>query len=330
MTLPSNLNGRIFSVIAVSVILYIIVAVLTGWESFRTEIGSFPVKLALPLVLLSLINYLLRFLRWEMYLRDLDIRLDLRSSLSLFLATFLMVITPGKLGEVFKAGILRERFGVPLATGLPIILAERIFDFMGVLILAVVGLFCWPGPLTGMKAGFVAAISVPVALALFRSSWVRTWLLTRAIRAPQLKRFRFGLEDSLDALTRLLGMRSTVIALVLSTVAWAAECVSLWVVCSGLDLSVSLLAANFAYAAGTLIGSLTFLPGGLGGTEATIIWLLTTLDINSSSALSAALIVRVATLWLAVGIGLVAFVTCRHTFLGGADNSVAADSTPEE
>jgi len=329
VTLPRNLTGRIFAVIAATIVVYVVVAAVTGWDSFRDELAAFPKWLILPLVVLSLLNYLLRYVRWEIYLRALGVRLDVRSSLSLFLATFLMVITPGKLGEVFKAGILRERFDVPLAVGLPIILAERIFDFLGVLILAVLGLFAWPGSVAGMKVGFLAAASVPIALAAFRSSWLRRKLLTRATRTPYLQRFRFGLEEALATMTRLLSLRATVLALILSTVAWACECISLWVVCRGLQLEVTVFEADFIYAAGTLIGSLSFLPGGLGGTEATIVWLLMTLDISDSSALSAALVVRVATLWLAVAIGLLAFLAARETFLGGRRGAAAREATAE-
>ncbi|MBK7188290.1 MAG: flippase-like domain-containing protein [bacterium] len=109
--------------------------------------GRLPRPLAGPAGRLSLANYLLRFLRWEIFLRRLDVHLGLRPSLILYFSSYLMVITPGKIGEVFKAGLLRERFAVPLARGVPIVLAERIYDFLGVLLLAAVGLTFWPGPL---------------------------------------------------------------------------------------------------------------------------------------------------------------------------------------
>ena len=62
-------------------------------------------------------------------------------------------------------------------------------------------------------------------------------------------------------------------------------------------------------------GSMTFLPGGLVGTEGAMIWLLSGRDIASGMAVTIALIVRLATLWLAVAIGVAVFATCRRIFL---------------
>ena len=67
------------------------------------------------------------------------------------------------------------------------------------------------------------------------------------------------------------------------------------------------------------MGSLSFLPGGLGGTEATIIWLLGSLDMPGAVAAAVAMLVRLFTLWLAVVIGLVFFLGWRGLFLGPAD-----------
>jgi uncharacterized protein (TIRG00374 family) len=72
--------------------------------------------------------------------------------------------------------------------------------------------------------------------------------------------------------------------------------------------------AIFVYAAGTLAGSLSFLPGGLGGTEAVLIWLLHSVAMPRAAAATAALVVRLFTLWLAVAVGLGFFVAFRHLF----------------
>ena len=242
-------------------------------------------------------------------------RIPARASATLYFASYLMVITPGKIGEVFKAGLLRERFGVPLALGVPVVLAERVYDFLAVLLLAAAGLSVWPGPLVGLRGGLAAAAVVPVLLALFQVRPVRERLLARVAARPQLARFRDGLEGGTAALGRLLGPADATWAIVLSTVAWACECVGMWLVCRGLGLEVPLGQACFIYAAGTLVGSLSFLPGGLGGTEATIVWLLGRVAVAGPPAAAAAIIIRIFTLWLAVAVGLAFWAPSRRLLL---------------
>jgi uncharacterized protein (TIRG00374 family) len=319
MKLPRNFVSRSFVVIGLFAALYAVLALYFGWHDIRRELAGFPAWQLGVLTGLSLVNYGLRFLRWEVYLRSLDARIPLRESLGLYFATYLMVITPGKIGEIFKAGILRERFDAPLAKGLPIVLAERIYDFLAVLTLAAAGLFFWPGPLTGLTTGLAAAATVPLFLMLFQNRSIRTRLLNRAARSNLLARHRVGLDEAMDSLSRLLGFKQSLFSLVLSTLAWLGEGVGLWLICLGLGFPVSLGAALFVYAAGTLVGSLSFMPGGLGGTEATIIYLLGTLSLPGATAAAAALLVRLFTLWLAVVIGLLFFLGFRSLFFTSAD-----------
>jgi glycosyltransferase 2 family protein len=62
-------------------------------------------------------------------------------------------------------------------------------------------------------------------------------------------------------------------------------------------------------ALGILAGALSFIPGGLGATEAAIALLLIQVGVSTPDALIASLICRGLTLWLAVGIGLVAMAS---------------------
>jgi uncharacterized protein (TIRG00374 family) len=76
------------------------------------------------------------------------------------------------------------------------------------------------------------------------------------------------------------------------------------------DMGVSLGLANsvFVFALATLVGGASFLPGGLGGFEATMIALLSAMDIPLSTALAATLVLRLTTLWFGVALGLATFM----------------------
>jgi len=327
---PRRWIARTFLVVAATAVVYVAGAAIVGWGDLRTRLGDFPSHLYLPLAGFSLLNYALRFLRWELFLRQSGVRLRRRDSAILYFSAYLMVITPGKIGEVFKAGLLRERFAVPLARGLPVIVAERVYDFLGVLLLAAAGLAAWPGPLVGLRAGLLAALAVPLVLILFQVRPVRDHLVASVAAHRHLATHRESLAGAAAALGRLLGPRDAFWALALSTAAWGAECLGMWVTCRGLGLEVSVGQAGFVYAAGTLIGSLSFLPGGLGGTEATIVWLLGRLAVPDSAGAAAALVIRLFTLWLAVGVGLAFWAPSRRLLLtpGSRTGGPAAAEPP--
>ena len=311
MHLPKSLTTKTFGIIALAILIYVAIALFVGWEDLSQEVRKISPSVLLGLALLSVTNYVLRFWRWEIYLRAVGARVPRRQSVKLYFATYLMVITPGKIGEVFKASILRENHGLSLSRGLPVVIAERITDFLAVLTLGAIGVFFWPGSFTGLTTGLLAAAAIPILLILFQWQPVRSRVLKKVANSPLIKRYQVGLDEASETLSNLLSLKVGGPALLISIVAWFAECFGLWLVCRGLDFPIATGEAIFVYAAGTIVGSLSMLPGGLGGTEAVIIWLLQSLDIPVTTATTTALIVRLFTLWLAVLVGMVFFVSSR-------------------
>nr|MEE4269419.1 lysylphosphatidylglycerol synthase transmembrane domain-containing protein [Candidatus Krumholzibacteria bacterium] len=304
MKLPPHTLRNSFFIVILAVVIYALVGLWVGFEDLKTQLAGFPPSYFLGLAFLSLLNYGLRFFRWHLYLDQVRLKLPLRDSLGLYFSAYVMVITPGKVGEVFKAAIMREKFGIPLAKGLPVVLAERVYDFLAVLILAAIGLATWPASYAGLGPGLILSASVPAVLLVLHNARIRAWLLNKLGKAPLLRDQHLALDDSLSTLETLFRPVPFAGYSLLSVVAWMAECLGLWLACRGLGWGIPTPDAVFTYAAGTLVGSLSFLPGGLGGTEATIIYLLQSLGLDAATGATVALIVRLFTLWLAVVIGL--------------------------
>ncbi len=95
-----------------------------------------------PLILLlSLSNYLLRFVKWHLYLRWVEAApIAKMTSLVIFFSGLSMAITPGKVGEFLKPYLVRRANGTPLAVTAPIVVSERITDGVAMLVLASLGL----------------------------------------------------------------------------------------------------------------------------------------------------------------------------------------------
>ncbi len=300
-------------------LVYALAGLLLGWRDFQLGLSRFPLD-SLPLLVgLTLINYLLRFGRWSLYLRHLSLPVPTRESWALYFATFAMVVTPGKLGEIYKAIHLHDRRSVPLAAGFSIVVAERLADILAIILLMSVGLFWWDGPFAGTTAKVAASSIIVLALASLRSGRLQRALVARLARAPKLRDHADNVRDSLNWLPRLTGGRVAAQSILLSLLAWAAECLSLWVICDRLGYDIGIGPAVFTYAAATLAGSLAFLPGGLGGTEAVLVILLTGLDLPRGVALSVALLVRLLTLWFAVFIGVAVFIGARRILFPAVD-----------
>ena len=255
--------------------------------SLGDELASFRWELFPLALLLTTLNYALRFWRWERYLARVEIDVPLARSLSIFVAGLTMTITPAKLGELLKCGLLRRSFGVPVRRSAPVVLAERVTDATGVVLLAVVagaGTRDWP-----LLVAAVIAVAALVAV----------------VRSPLLDRFAF-FGEAAAASRSLLTVRLLVAMTLLSAVSWFCESLAAYVCVRGLDLDLSLADTVVVFSLGSLAGAASFLPGGLGVADASMIGLIRVLgDVPRAAAAAATVLIRLATLWYGVALGLI-------------------------
>ena len=93
----------------------------------------------------------------------------------------------------------------------------------------------------------------------------------------------------------------------LGIVGWSLEGAAFWLLLHWMGAGVSPAAAIAIFLVAILSGTLSGLPGGLGGTEATAVALLLLQGVAPDTAILATAIIRVTTLWFAVAIGFIVF-----------------------
>ena len=266
------------------------------------QVSSFSVAYWLAVLGLALVNYLLRLVRWHYYLRVLDIRIGSGASAAIFMAGLGMAITPGRVGELAKSYFLKDKLDVSVARSSVVVIAERITDLIAVLLLSLWGL-------TLVPYGWVAALVVLAAFGVFILLAVTPWGSEKMLRLPVIRRWSPFLTASRDGFRQIFSIKPLTIAVVLGMLAWFAEGCGLWLVLRGLDATGSLGHAISIYAAATLLGAITLLPGGLVGTEGGMVALLQQVEgMTRTQASSATFIIRICTLWFAILIGLLALI----------------------
>jgi uncharacterized protein (TIRG00374 family) len=272
---------------------------------------------------LALGSYLTRWLKWEFYLARLGIRGIPRSdSLLTFLSGFVLTVTPGKVGEVFKSILLFETDGVPIARTAPIVVAERLTDVIGVVVLVALGSSGLAG---GLFWAAIGTVAVAVLVAIVSNRRLSHAIIARIERLPgSFRRIGPKLHEAYDSLATLVRPSNLLLPALLSIGAWFLECVSLWAVLRGFGQATPLGLATFFYATSTLAGALVPVPGGLGVTEASLLEQMQAIGhVAPAASTGAMILVRFATLWFAVLVGFVALsiLKRRHPYLlstGGA------------
>jgi glycosyltransferase 2 family protein len=269
-----------------------------GWPAFGAALA------------LALSNYLLRFVRWQLYLRRQDVRVPITSSFYVFMAGLSLSITPAKLGELLKSYLLREMHDIPAPRTAPIVVAERVSDLIALLVLAVIGVAAY-----GVDPTFVIAAGGLLAVGLLLLAWQAP---TRAMidlvtRPKRARRLREPLHETLRGLGALCRPVPLLVSTAIAVPAWACECLGFKLICDAFPgASITLGNATLIYSVTTIAGALSFLPGGLGVTEGAMTVALVHSDIDKAGAVAATLLTRLATLWFAVLLGVVFLALARR------------------
>lgn len=219
------------------------------------------------ILLLSLCNYMFRFFRWEYYTKILDIKIERKMSFLIFLSSFIMSVTPGKIGEVFKSYLLKEQNDTPVSKSAPIVFAERITDFLSLVLLSLTGALMF-----GYGTDLIIGFGVFFVLLVFVISNRK---LSYAIMGF-LEKFKFiskvsnKIHTAYDSIYQMVRFKELIITIILSIFAWSFECLSFYLVINGFSVlgapHIDIFIATFVYGFATIAGAITMLPGGLGAT----------------------------------------------------------------
>lgn len=306
---------KILISVVLGAVIFLVFSIYADFDNLLKAFSQFN-WLYFPLVLLlSLGNYITRFFKWEYYRKLLNIELTSKVSFLIFMSTFIMSVTPGKMGEVLKSYLVREENGTPVSKSAPIIIAERLTDFISIVILCLAGAFVFN---YGKELVLGVGIFFIAGVILISSRKISLFIISILERISIFHRIAEKFHTAYESIYALVRIKPLLIAVVISAFAWFLECLGLFVVLkvysSITSIEINLMSAVFIYGFSTIAGSIAMLPGGLGVTEASLTGLMVLMKIPKDISVASTFIIRIATLWFAVLIGIVAvYFYQKHT-----------------
>ena len=302
-------------------VVFAIVLAFAAWCVFSlrgdlSQLSLAPVMQSWDVVvfaaLLSLLNYVLRSIRWRSYLARLGHTLPRRFCALVYIAGFAYTLSPGKFGEIVRARYCAP-LGVPLSDVAAAFFAERLVDLIVMIVFAAL-VFTASSHYSGAIVG-AAAIVVVVLASFALIPWAAADRIVKSRpRIPHtLRSLLAGLTSTLVSTRPLLRPSILAGAFVVGLCAWGLEGVGFGLLSSIYpSVHLTLVDAIGIYGLAVLVGGLSFLPGGLGSTEAVMMALLVTRGYSVSQALVVTLVCRLVTLWLAVCLGWVTVLVLRQ------------------
>ena len=293
-----------FFVIIGSIALYAIFLSISDFTQIYDKLHSFKTDF-LPLILiLTPLSWLVLFVRWKLLLKKSNITLPNKKNFELYLSGFALSVTPGKIGELLKSQLYKEILQVPRRITIPLIIIERLYNLIGLVLVLIVGMWFFETSL------FVIIILIAFTTLIFilisnKKFYFKFLALLGKIKFTS--NYSKYLVESYDIVRG--GTRGIVIfySSGLSMIFWLIQCTIAYLVFLSLDIDfMSFLNVVSIYATSTIFGALSFLPEGIGIMEGSFVGLLTMHNIELIIAIPLIILIRIFTLWFNVIGGFIA------------------------
>lgn len=255
------------------------------------------------MIILVTLAYFVRFIKWNFFLKNVGVDLPLKENLFVFFSGLSMTITPAKAGEIWKGWLIKEINGEKLSKTVPIVIIDRVTDVIGLVILSFLGILFY-------KSGIYVLIILIILFAVFvvaiKSERISDRLIS--LLEGRASKYSIDIKEAHVTFKKSIESKYLIGMSLLAILAWFLECLSIFFVIQGFGESINLVLSVFLYSFSTLLGALSFIPGGLGVAEASLSGFLVLFGLSSSIAVGAALIMRFGTLWYGAILGFLVYM----------------------
>lgn len=295
-----KLKKNLITSLLLAAVVFFIISIYADFNSLLESFNKFNWLLLPILLILSISNYLLRFIKWQYYLQLLGIEIPVKKSITIFFSGLSMSASPGKMGEVIKSLLLKEIFNEPISKTASIVFVERLTDFLSLTLLSIIGIYVFK--YSAVWVYFLLIFFILIIIFISNKKGAEL-LFSLSKKSKIIQTHLSKIKNLYESSYILLRPKPLLTMISLSVFSWFFECFAFYLILINFDLQVTVLFASFVYSLSTIAGAVSMLPGGLGVTEGSLSLILISSGISAEYAIATTIIIRVVTLWFAVLLG---------------------------
>jgi uncharacterized protein (TIRG00374 family) len=255
----------------------------------------------------------LRGVRWAILVRQSGFRLKLRDATEIiFLSWLVNCLVPAKLGDVYRAYLLKINSPVSLSRTFGTVFIERVLDLFAIVVLGLAAGFV--SFRSGLPADVQIVFAIGVVFVLLLAGGLLTMrnfgrrIITRLPLPHRVLEFYDKFEEGVFA---SIGMRALPRLVVVTGLIWATEAMRLFLVVQALGLPnvhLGISGAFFVALSASLLTAVPLTPAGIGIVETGVVGLLTIVyAVAPNDALAITLVDRAISVLSIIILGSIAY-----------------------
>jgi uncharacterized protein (TIRG00374 family) len=301
-------------IIILSVLFYLVFVFLSGADEVMDALFNVKVVYIPFILLIVFTSYVLRGIRWNYYLKKINLDFDKKEGFLLYFSGLSMLITPMMLSGVIKVGLIKAKRGTSISSTFPIVIIERLTDLVGILVLVFAGLFFFNADPYFISVTLFVIVFLLIVIIIVQNKTLCLAILSKMGKNRIIKKITRMLEEAYSTMYILLSPRNVAVASVIAFFSWSLEAIALYLIFLGMGIHLNILQTMFIYAFPLVLGIISQLPGGIGAEEGSMLGLMMMSDVPAGTSAAAILLFRMLTLWFGLIMGVITlrFYTTRY------------------
>jgi glycosyltransferase 2 family protein len=255
----------------------------------------------------------LRGLRWSILVRRTGFRLKIRDATEIiFLSWLVNCLVPAKLGDVYRAWLLKINSPVSLSRTFGTVFIERVLDLFAIVVLGLAA--GWVSFRSGLPEDVQIVFLIGIVVVLLLAGGLLTLrnfgrrIITRLPLPQRILEFYDRFEEGVFA---SMGIRALPRLVLITGFIWATEAIRLYLVVEALGLPgvhLGISGAFFIALSASLLTAVPLTPAGIGFVEGGVVGLLTIVyGVSQTDALAITLVDRAISVLTIIILGSIAY-----------------------
>ena len=299
-----KLDNRIIIILVAAIGIYASFLFVSDFNIISEKISNFKIQY-LPLILLLVtISWIPLIIRWHFLLANCKIHIPFTKSVLVYLSGTALQTTPGHVGELIKAQILKTGFNIPRTKTASVVLVEKVYDLIGAIIASIIGII-----ILELEIYLIVFAIFVLALIFFFIYYKPAFefFLKQIIKMKFFSKYTENISESYEIIKKITTPQIAIRSISLSITYWFIVSIAVYYTLLAFDIDIlNYLKVLSIVTTSTILGAITFIPGGIGVTEGSIAGFFTLEGIHMSTALVLSVMIRIVTLWYNVSIGFIA------------------------
>lgn len=299
----------------VGIILFIVMIFQSGiFENLNIFLKVNTLLIFLGLALSTAI-VIIKIIRWQMLSKSYSVDVSFLDATVIILGGgFVGGVTPGKVGDLIKADIMKSRYTLPLAKGFTMVFYERIFE-LSIIFLVSMGILFLRLPAKYylfLQVTLILLVFFGLVYLFFDKIKGICWNLICKLGVARLSWKSISLEK--------ISNRDALQVFSLTLMAMGLEFIRIWLVCQAFGYQVNIIHLSVFFSLSVLIGLLSQVPIGIGVVEGSMTFFLESMGIPSYSAFGIVIIDRLISMYYVILLGFIYYTKILKHTIDGEEN----------